>query len=92
MENDKEIKGAGNSYTTLFRQYDPRVARWLTIDPKVTAFESPYLSMGDNPIMYNDPLGDTIILSYYHIKKIKLNTMMVKPIGKELIRYTMVRE
>lgn len=60
MESDDEVKGEDNSYTTLFRQYDPRVGRWLSIDPKVTAFESPYLSMGGNPIMYNDVLGDTI--------------------------------
>ena len=63
MEKDDEVKGEGNSYTTHYRLLDPRVGRWLTRDPKFTAFESPYASMGNNPILYNDRLGDTIRLA-----------------------------
>ncbi|MET2996932.1 hypothetical protein B0A78_13240 [Flavobacterium columnare NBRC 100251 = ATCC 23463] len=59
-EKDDEIKGEGNSYTTHYRLLDPRVGRWLTRDPKFTAFESPYASMGNNPILFNDKPGDTI--------------------------------
>ncbi|MDD2982853.1 MAG: hypothetical protein PHQ74_05645 [Crocinitomicaceae bacterium] len=33
-EKDNEVKGKGNSYTTFFRQLDPRLGRWLTIDPE----------------------------------------------------------
>ena len=40
-EKDDEVKGAGNSYTTEFRQLDVRIGRWLSIDPKATAWESP---------------------------------------------------
>ena len=50
MEKDKEIKGDGNSYTTEFRQYDPRLGRWISLDPLMRMFPnmSPieYLSIG----------------------------------------------
>jgi hypothetical protein len=59
MEKDDEVKGDGNSYTTHFRQLDPRLGRWLSYDPKATAWESPYASMGNNSIKFNDVLGDT---------------------------------
>lgn len=61
-EKDNEIKGNGNSYTTYFRQLDPRVGRWLSVDPKSSAapWESPYASMGNNPVFYNDVLGDIV--------------------------------
>jgi len=57
-EKDDEVKGQGNSYTTQFRQLDPRVGRWLTIDPVTQPWQSPYTSMDNNPIWFNDPLGD----------------------------------
>ncbi len=59
-EQDNEVKGKGNSYTTFFRQLDPRIGRWLSIDPKRTAWESPYVSMGNNPVLNNDIYGDSI--------------------------------
>ncbi len=59
-EKDDEIKGEGNSYTTQFRQLDVRIGRWLSLDPKANATESPYVSMGNNPIVNKDPYGDTI--------------------------------
>jgi len=58
-EKDDEIKGQGNSYTTQFRQLDPRVGRWLSIDPLADKYPgmSPYTSMNNNPITTNDQLG-----------------------------------
>jgi RHS repeat-associated protein len=62
MEKDDEVKGStGSSYSTYFRQYDPRLGRWLSIDPKALPYESPYVSMANNPIKYMDPLGDKIV-------------------------------
>src|SRR5690554_6529997 len=59
MEKDDNIKGEGNSYTTEFRQYDPRVGRWLSIDPLFADFpwQSPYVAFDNNPIYYKDPKG-----------------------------------
>ena len=59
MEGDQEVKGEGNSYTTEFRQYDPRIGRWLSIDPysSLFPFESPYAGFANNPIYWKDPSG-----------------------------------
>jgi RHS repeat-associated protein len=59
MEKDNELKGVGNSYTTEFRQYDPRLGRWLSLDPMMMEFPniSPYVAFNDNPILFTDPLG-----------------------------------
>ncbi|MCB9196581.1 MAG: hypothetical protein H6598_10185 [Flavobacteriales bacterium] len=59
-EKDDEVKGTGNSYTTFFRQLDPRLGRWLTIDPVFQPWQSPYTSMDNNPIIYNDLLGNKV--------------------------------
>ncbi len=57
MEKDDEVKGGGNSYTTMFRQYDPRLGRWLTIDPVTYEGMSPYNAFDNNPITIIDPSG-----------------------------------
>jgi len=59
-ERDDEIKGAGNSYTTFYRQLDTRLARWLTVDPVFQPWQSPYTSMDNNPIVNTDMLGNSI--------------------------------
>jgi RHS repeat-associated protein len=58
MEKDDEVKGKGNSYTTEFRQQDPRLGRWLSVDPVYQPWQSPYCSMDNNPIKWNDVNGD----------------------------------
>jgi len=59
METDKEVSGTGNSYTTQFRQYDPRLGRWKSLDPLAGKFPwmSPFVGMDNNPISLTDPLG-----------------------------------
>jgi RHS repeat-associated protein len=61
MEKDDEVKGEGNSYTTEFRQYDPRLGRWLTLDPLFSNFpwQSPYCSFDNNPLIFTDVKGDS---------------------------------
>jgi RHS repeat-associated protein len=56
-ELDSEIKGSGNSYTTEYRQYDPRLARWLKPDPLVQFIGSQYTAYVNNPIKLTDPNG-----------------------------------
>lgn len=59
MEQDMEVSGSGNSYTTEFRQYDPRLGRWKSLDPLARKYphQSPYAAFNNNPIYFNDPLG-----------------------------------
>jgi RHS repeat-associated protein len=58
MEKDPEVYNSnGNSYTTEFRQYDPRLGRWLTPDPVTQPWQSCYSSFNNNPILYTDEFG-----------------------------------
>lgn len=79
MEREPEHMGQGNSYTTMFRQYHARLGKWLSMDPKSTAWESPYASMGNSPIMYADPLGDTV---KYGGLRDRLNVFLAKTFNK----------
>ncbi|MBA3900095.1 MAG: RHS repeat-associated core domain-containing protein [Bacteroidetes bacterium] len=60
MERDDEVKGNGNHYTTEWRQYDPRLGRFFSIDPAMAKYPdwSPYVFSFNNPINFNDPDGD----------------------------------
>ncbi|MGQ1911817.1 RHS repeat-associated core domain-containing protein, partial [Marinifilum sp. RC60d5] len=40
------------------RYYDPEVGRWFAIDPALQA-ASPYMAMGNNPMMMIDEDGKT---------------------------------
>ena len=57
QEKDDEVKGAGNSYTAEFWQYDSRLARRWNIDPVVKHHESPYATFANNPVWFRDPNG-----------------------------------
>ena len=57
MEHDGEVSGSGNSYTTEFRQYDPRLGRWKSLDPVIQPFQSPYCGLDNNPVYYTDNDG-----------------------------------
>jgi RHS repeat-associated protein len=56
-EMDNEVKGEGDSYTTEFRQLDPRLGRWFSMDPVTQSWQSPYSSMNNSPVITNDKLG-----------------------------------
>ena len=59
MEMDNEVKdNTGAQYNTANRGYDPRIGRWLSLDPVKRHHISPYSSMSNNPIARIDPEGD----------------------------------
>ncbi len=70
MLEDNELKGEGNSYSTLFREYDPRVGRFLSLDPSLAKYPniSPYVAFADNPVMFVDPDGEDYSVTVIHGK------------------------
>jgi len=55
-EKDDEVKGSGNQYDYGFRIYDPRLGRFLYVDPltKKYPYWTPYQFAGNMPIKYID--------------------------------------
>jgi RHS repeat-associated protein len=49
-------------YQTYYRNYDAAIARWVGTDPMAdyTPSKTAYNYAGNNPIMYNDPLGNLL--------------------------------
>ena len=52
QERDDEMKGIGNSYDFMFRIYDPRLAKFLSIDPLTKQYPmlTPYQFASNRPI------------------------------------------
>jgi RHS repeat-associated protein len=51
-----EMDGETNWNSFQSRMYNPRIGRWTITDPD-GQFYSPYIGMGNNPILLNDPNG-----------------------------------
>ena len=71
-ENDNEVKGNGNQQDYGMRIYDPRLGRFLSVDPWAYKFSSisPYNFAANNPIKFIDidglaPGDPTIGAGYY---------------------------
>lgn len=63
-EKDDEVKGSGNSYDFGARLYDPRLGRWLAVDPQSSKYPdlSPYNFVANSPLIFIDPDGEKIVL------------------------------
>jgi RHS repeat-associated protein len=63
MEKDDEVtEQTGTSYDFGARLYNPRVGRWLSVDPQenMYPFLCPYNYVANSPMMYVDPDGEKI--------------------------------
>ncbi|MBA3680487.1 MAG: hypothetical protein H0W73_04890 [Bacteroidetes bacterium] len=80
-EKDDEVKGSGNSLDFGARIYDPRLGKWLSLDPSARKYPdwSPYKAFKDNPIIYQDPDGRDEFLSII----VKMNGKVVG-VGKAI--------
>jgi RHS repeat-associated protein len=70
-EKDDEVKGEANSIDFGARMYDPRIGRWLTLDPKMKNYpsESHYSAFRNSPILYVDLDGNEWVNA--HTAKVK---------------------
>jgi RHS repeat-associated protein len=57
--------GFGEGYTDptgliylVNRYYDPATGQFLSVDPKVSVTRQPYEYASNNPVVYNDPMGE----------------------------------
>ena len=58
-ENDNDVRGDGNSLDFGARVYDPRLVRWLSLDPSAQKYPgaSPYNFANNSPLYFIDPNG-----------------------------------
>lgn len=61
LYSGKELQEQGDLdwYDHGSRMYDPAIGKWNVADPS-NQFASPYLAMGNNPVMFVDPDGEFI--------------------------------
>ena len=55
----------GTPFKVVYRKTEPQqkgVQMWLSVDPVVKEYESPYLCFSGNPIWFSDPAGDNAVM------------------------------
>ena len=56
-----EKDGETGLHSFEYRNYDSKIGRWISVD-RVKRFASPYIGMGNNPLIYGDPDGRDIVV------------------------------
>jgi RHS repeat-associated protein len=61
-EKDNELYGDGNSYDFGARMYNPRLGRWMSVDPQQSIYpsHSPYNYALNSPLKNGDPNGEWV--------------------------------
>lgn len=64
--NGKELDRETGYYYFGARYYDANSGLWLSVDPQAEAYPglSPYAFVANNPVIYNDPDGEKIVIRY----------------------------
>src|SRR6478735_7147843 len=86
-ENDNEIKGEGNQIDYGMRVYDPRISRFLSIDPLCQSYPwyTPYQFAGNKPIAAIDLDGlEEVIRVDYSRMITALKTFTVSDVRNEV--------
>jgi len=83
-ENDNEVKGEGNQQDYGFRIYDPRLGRFLSVDPLDEEYPwyTPYQFAGNTPIQATDLDGLEPAYHYFNDN----GKMVLMPAGDNLPR------
>ena len=71
MEKDNETYGSGNALDFGARIYDSRLGRWMSVDAMTSSKsgKSPYIGIGNAPIIYVDPDGKDEYITFTIIDK-----------------------
>ncbi|GAO44442.1 hypothetical protein FPE01S_03_04790 [Flavihumibacter petaseus NBRC 106054] len=79
-EMDNEISGSGNKYDYGFRIYNPRIGKFLSVDPLTQSFPwyTPFQFAGNKPVIAIDldGLEEIVVSNYYNSKNMLEETVI----------------
>jgi RHS repeat-associated protein len=71
-----------NLYEMDFRQYDPAIARFTSIDPVIHHSMSPYMAFDGNPVFWADPSGADATTDLWGRNKFDSNGTYIAPYAR----------